>query len=573
MVTGPFFWKQGRKGAGDAGSKDTLCAPCAPASLRQKQDQNVRKRVLARLPLRPMWGLLLCGVWFLAGCATAVLGLGDASPTAEPSPTPSPTPTATATWPPTITPSPIPPTTAAPQFYVSLDGDDRLGDGSRGRPWATISYAVRHVPDGALIWVAPGVYHGRVDLVGRFPTGITIRAERPYQAALRHTDTVVTAFYAQGITLEGFDIAHTDPGATFYVVQIQDFLRQQPDDTGTTSHTSRITLRNNILHDSYGRDLLKINNGARNITIEGNLFYNQGPHSHQIDVNSAADVLIQDNLFLNQYEASGRDNHNDSHSFVAVKDGNGAQDSLVASQRIILRRNVFMHWQGHTGSHFLSLGEETSIYYQAREILVENNLFIGNSPHPMLAPWGVKGALDVTFQHNTITGELPAFAGVVRFNTAANNPPNERIAFYNNLWHNPTGTLGQANPTDPPRLVLGQAHHVGEVVWANNLFWNGGVGIPADGLPIAAPRLIGDPLLPLPTPARLPYWLPNERRFTSHNQTIEALRTTVIAQYGLPEPAGAGVGTADARWTPNEDILGRPRPHTTPAIGAAEPRD
>lgn len=38
----------------------------------------------------------------------------------------------------------------------------------------------------------------------------------------------------------------------------------------------RITLRNNIIHDSYNNDLLKIVSGARHIFIEGNIFYNQG---------------------------------------------------------------------------------------------------------------------------------------------------------------------------------------------------------------------------------------------------------------------------------------------------------
>ena len=516
------------------------------------------------LPLLCLLALALMACDGIAFSAAEVLP----TPTADPSPTHIPT--ATATWPatalpitptPTLAPPASPTPTTGPLFYVALEGDDRLGDGTRARPWATISHAVRRVPDGATITVAPGVYHGRVDLVGRFAEGITIRAERSYQSALRHTDTVVTIFYAQGITLEGFDIAHTGPNATFYIVQIQDFLRQTGDGQASTS---RITLRNNILHDSYGLDILKINNGARQITVEGNLFYNHGPSGHQIDVNSAADILIQDNVFMSDYEGSGRPNTNETRSFVAIKDSNGAHDDLVASQRVILRRNIFLNWQGSTGSHFLALGEETTTYYQARDILVENNLFLGNSPHPMLSAWGIKGAIDVTFRHNTMTGDLPAFAFAMRLNVPANNPPNERIAFYNNLWNDPTGTMGQVATADAPRFALGQPAQVGEFALHNNLYWNGGIGIPfAEELAVNytadSQRLIGDPYLPEVGEVVLPRWLPNERRFADGSTAVGELFERLVIRYALPELGGAGLDAADPAFAAEEDILQRPR--------------
>ena len=71
---------------------------------------------------------------------------------------------------------------------------------------------------------------------------------------------------------------------------------------------SRITLRNNILHDSYNNDILKINNGAGQITVEGNIFYNQTGSDEHMDVNSVTDVVIQDNIFLNDFAGSGRAN-------------------------------------------------------------------------------------------------------------------------------------------------------------------------------------------------------------------------------------------------------------------------
>ena len=85
--------------------------------------------------------------------------------------------------------------------------------------------ALTQVADGATILVRPGWYEQQVVLTGSFTQGITIRSEVPYQAQLRYNrEQVVTCFDAQGIALEGFDIAHLGPGAGIYVVQIQDEL-------------------------------------------------------------------------------------------------------------------------------------------------------------------------------------------------------------------------------------------------------------------------------------------------------------------------------------------------------------
>ena len=99
---------------------------------------------------------------------------------------------------------------------------------------------------------------------------MTVQSEQAYQAQLRHDDTVVICYFCQGITLSGFNIAHTGAGAGRYVIQIQDL-------NGDGSGGRQVTLRNNIIHDSRNNDLLKINNGADTITVEGNIFYNNNP--------------------------------------------------------------------------------------------------------------------------------------------------------------------------------------------------------------------------------------------------------------------------------------------------------
>jgi len=48
-----------------------------------------------------------------------------------------------------------------------------------------------------------------------------------------------------------------------------------------------MTIRNNVFHDSYNNGILKINNGANNIVIEGNMIYNLGNYHQHIAVTSA----------------------------------------------------------------------------------------------------------------------------------------------------------------------------------------------------------------------------------------------------------------------------------------------
>ena len=212
-------------------------------------------------------------------------------------------------------------------YYVSTAGSDDTGNGSEGSPWATINHALDgNVEDGGLVLVKPGEYSGRTRLKGQYVLGVTVRSEEPYKAKLRHTDTVITCFYGKGIALEGFDIAHSGPGAGALVIQIQDLLE------GDT--VSNIVIRNNVLHDSYNNDILKINNGAADVLVEGNMFYNQAGSDEHIDVNSVTGVVIRDNIFFNDFDGSGRENYDTvTSSFIVVKDSNGGDDGGNGKQR------------------------------------------------------------------------------------------------------------------------------------------------------------------------------------------------------------------------------------------------
>jgi hypothetical protein len=446
-------------------------------------------------------------------------------------------------------------------FYVATGGDDANGDGSAGNPWATITRAVDTVPDGSTVLVLPGTYFGRVHLRREFNQGIVVRSQVAYQARLRNDGTVVTCFYGKGITLEGFDIAHSGAGASALVVQIQDLIGAP----GGNDFVSRITLRNNILHDSFDNDILKVNNGAGNILIEGNLFYNQSGSDEHIDVNSVTDVVIQDNVFFNDFAGSGRTNANDTSSYVVIKDSNGASDSNLGSHRVTVRRNVFLNWEGSTGHNFVLVGEDGNPYFEAQDVLVENNLMLGHSRNVMRAPFGVKGGRSVTFRHNTVAGDFPSLAFAMRLNTEGSNPANENIQFFNNVWSDPTGTMEDFSDAPPGQTA--------SFTLRNNLYWNGGAALPQDAAEQVnytddARRLVADLQLPGQAGVVPPRWDGAAGRFAEGSTTIREAFVRLVSLYGRPAPGSAVLGAAEPGTAAAQDILGNPRPASAPDLGA-----
>lgn len=459
---------------------------------------------------------------------------------------------------------------AAPVFCVATDGHDDTGDGSSGNPWATITHAVDSVPDGALVLVRPGRYDGRVSLRRQFAQGITVRSEVPCQAQLRHTATVVQCFYGQGITLEGFDIAHSGPGAGALVVQIQDLL----DQPGAGERVERITLRGNVIHDSWNNDLLKINNGARDILVEGNVFHNQAGSDEHIDINSVTDVVVQDNIFFNDFAGSGRTDGSDTSSFIVIKDSNGDSDAITGAERITVRRNVFLHWQGSAGSNFILCGEDGQDFFEARDVLIENNLMLGDSASVMRAAFGVKGCRDITFRHNTVSGDLPSLAYAMRLNREGANRPSENIRFLNNIWCDPAGTMGAENPARPNDFSDTPPADTLSWTLRRNLAWNGPAPIPFDAAELinfsADPEGIAlSPSLPTPAALTLPRWDPQTGLFGDGSATIRQAFVRLVNDWGTPGPGSVAIGAADPSESPAGDILGLPRDQA-PDLGAVE---
>lgn len=450
---------------------------------------------------------------------------------------------------------------AGDTFYVATNGADVVTNGSPTKPWATITYALDHVPDGALIRVRPGIYNGRARIRGQFNQGVTVESEIPYQARLQHNGTVLTIWNdgndVEGITISGFNLQHSGAGAAALVVQIQD---------GFNSETRRITLHNNIIHDSFNNDLLKINNGAEQIQIMGNMFYNQSGSDEHIDINSVDNVLVEGNIYFNDFSSSGRPNNNNTSSYIVVKDSNGSDDEYLGSQNITIRRNIFLNWEGSTGSNFVLCGEDGQNFHEAFDLLIENNLLVGNSANTMRSAFGAKGCRDIIFRANTITGDLPSLAFAMRLNREGANPRLENIQFFNNIWSDPTGTMEDFSDT-PQADTLSFALD-------NNLYWNNGATLPQSGSDLLNPQddlaaINNNPMLTAPSDVILPFWRQDLLRFNGDFASINHAFISLALEHGRIDFDSAARDQANSIQMPVDDLLGAIR-DAQPDIGAIE---
>jgi hypothetical protein len=436
--------------------------------------------------------------------------------------------------------------------------------GTAAAPWATMAHAAEVLPDNTCtVWFQNGEYAGEQRLNRRFTTPTTFRAVHPYRAILHHNGLVLSLSGATNITLEGFIFRHSGPSAGPLVVQV---------DGSEEGFGEQITLRNNIFHDSYNNDLLKIVSGARFILVENNVFYNQGPTDEHIDVNSVTDIVIQDNIFFNDHAGSGRDNPSTSHSYITIKDSDEGADGLEGSERITVQRNIFLNWEGGRET-LIQVGNDGKPYHEAKDVRIENNLFIGNAPNDAYSILGLRGVRDVIFANNTAIGDFPSSAYAMWVDLTGANLVNENLIFTNNIWADPTGSMGSYYmENDDNEFSKGDPAHAANVVLDNNLYWNGLADIPGGDLLVPqvddAHALVTDPRLHTFQEAiSLPRW--NGSAFPSGNVSIREEFIRLVTMYGRLDSDSQVIGAANPAMASAADILGRPR-SATPDIGAYE---
>ncbi len=449
---------------------------------------------------------------------------------------------------------------AGSTYYVGPSGVDDLAAGrgqSLENPWRTIGFAVQQVPDnGSTVEVLDGTYlNPEVSLSRAFLTSLTLRSRTPYRAILTNTGgkPVLRAFGGANYTIEGFVI-----GPTSSVLAVQ---------LGAASH--HFTFRNNIFRDSYNNDLLKVNDRATDILIEGNVFLNHGGDDEDIDLNAVKDIAVQDNIFFSDYAGSGRALPG-ARSNVVAKNSPCQWDASFCNNwthRIAVRRNVFLNWEGDASANFVRIGEDATPAFEAQDVTIENNLMLGNSPTVLEAPIGIEAARNVTVRANTIVGNLPCRGYTVALRASAYRT--EQVSLTNNLWSDPTGTMGP--------FSLGTDSGVSFVTFQRNLYWNGGQPIPASaqgGLELGDdPRaVVADPALPLPAGIVLPRFDPATGAFLSGQTTIRGEFERLVALYGQPAEGSAALDAGDPLTAPTDDILGRVRAtlSLTPDLGAYE---
>lgn len=438
--------------------------------------------------------------------------------------------------------------------------------GSFTQPWATLDYASAQVfargGSNCTVWFKDGLYTGTSDLHERFATPTRFRAVHPYRAIFENDGVVVELSAARNLSLEGFEIRHSGPGAGALLMYI----------SGADGLWSeQISLFDNIIHDSYNNDLIKIHNGVRFMTIANNILYNQGPGEEHLDINGVDDITVADNIFFNDFTGSGRNDGADVHSFITIKDSSGNPSGLLGSRRIVVRRNVFLNWEGRRDT-FIQVGNDGKPYYEAVGVRIENNLMIGNSPTAVYSLLGVRGVSDLIFVNNTVVGDLPSSAYAFWAATKDLNPLNRQIRLYNNIWADPDGTMGADASKGANKFSTGDPAQTTDLALDNNLYWNGPEpipsGEPASPLVDDTRRLIADPLLNYDqTAVVLPRW--GGVAFSSGSSSIRQEFVRLVEHYGAIPAQSAAVGLADPAFAPPDDILGNFR-GSEPDLGAYE---
>lgn len=463
----------------------------------------------------------------------------------------------------------------ATDYFVATTGTDNSTCGAESSPCATIDYTVANkVSGGDTVIVKDGTYSGRTYITEAFADWITIRAENPYHVKLTNIaqGSEVFGIFGEGeknIIIDGFIFSNHDPSYTCSTDREANVMFH-------IESASNIVLRNSILWgndaDNTCNEILKINRGSltaypRNIHIRGNILYGR-PNSGGTDLLDSVrpgELDVYENIFFDQNVTS-------AHSFITIKrqaPGNLAPGGTPREDRFKIYRNVFLNWSGAGDQAFIQLGEDAPDTPQITNALIENNLFIGNSSTTIVAPFQFKDVQHIKVRANTVTGNLPCGAYGFRIgNEIAASSPDKYIDIRNNIFSDPTGTMGSRFMITYPTSL-----NLSTITLDHNMYWNGGNALPSSGsVPPSEDlnRIVVDPLLQTDqSGVVLPIYNETIDLFPSGETTIRREFERLVHTYGGIGESSPAKDAADASNMPGDDILGMTR-DDNPDIGAFE---
>jgi hypothetical protein len=445
---------------------------------------------------------------------------------------------------------------ASAVYYVAAGGGDKAGNGGAANPFKTVKFALETLfaanpAGGCQITVKDGDYDacGYINSI-RFENPILIKAERQYKVRVKgssHRTMYMTN--SKNIIISGFEfVGNANDKTLAYLMQIE--------------LSENIVLENNIIHDSYNNDLLKLNERCDGCEIRNNIFYNQntGGGDEHIDANGVYNTTIEGNIFFNDYEASGRTASNAGFYFILFK-SSSSTDITTASRTAVVRKNVFLNWWGAADASYIGLGEDGKSFYEMRDIEISDNLFInndttaaGNFRNRMAGLLTVKNAKNVVFKNNISNGFVQhsanadnaagGFGYAVRLSKEGTNPePLDNVQIINNSFADYSGRMGM--------IAAGTSAMITNVTAdGNNYFNNGKEFLNVQGADLALriaydPRIssdrhayFGDPKLESDLSAvPIPYFL--DGKIHGGYADIASARLDLIRRYGggvAPDP-------------------------------------
>jgi len=380
---------------------------------------------------------------------------------------------------------------------------------------------------------------------------VTLRAENPYHACLVCNGEMFYIAGASNLIISGFEFKQEGPGSKPLIMQIAE-----------DSH--HIVVENNVFHDTYNNDLLKIGHAPYKIVIRNNIFYNNAYHQHQVDINGGArDIEFTDNILFNDFKGSGRDVII-NNPWIVIKTSLH-EIAPGTTNHINIRRCIFLNYQSaDAAGSFISLGKDGGTHEEFSDICIENCLFLFNSEYKFSGAIQLNRGKNITIRNNTFYGKEPhRHFFLTSHGKSTGNPCGVKI--YNNIFASPAGSIGKFSGTD-------DNNYEGEILDCN-LFWNMSSSSNEDfSMWKDKNRIIADPMLPPLEDVILPRWDREKGSFLSGNTTIREEFIRLARMYGAPKKGSKAIGAAKAENAPVDDILGRVRNawKSRPDIGAFE---